>query len=274
MAETDFSTRDEEIQPSAVCGRVYGMEGGSMIQTESYVPFDGGNLWTCANDAESALPVLLCNGGPGCCDYLEPVAEMLDSYRVIRFEQRGCGRSTADGRYDLMTAVEDIERIRKYYGIDRWIVGGHSWGANLAFVYAMTYPEQASALLYISGNGIQNDRAWSEEYHRNRNEQGEVMPEMAYAGNDEVNREGNRTLREFGRSPDFWQRVSKMDTPALFVAAEKDIRPSWPAEQLARLIPNAQFVMVKKAAHYLWLDNADGLRQVLSEFLQEVTTDA
>ena len=136
-----------------------------MNLSETYVPYDGGTLWTCTSGPDNNPVILLCNGGPGCCDYLEPVADMLnDQYRVIRFEQRGCGRSTADGSYDLTTTVEDIERIREHYGVKKWIVGGHSWGANLAFVYAMTYPERVQALLYISGNGIQNDRHWSEEY--------------------------------------------------------------------------------------------------------------
>ena len=60
-----------------------------MIQTKSYVHFGGGDLWTCTSGAETALPVLFCNGGPGCCYYLEPVAETLDSYRVIRFGLSG-----------------------------------------------------------------------------------------------------------------------------------------------------------------------------------------
>jgi proline iminopeptidase len=61
-----------------------------------------------------------------------------------------------------------------------------------------------------------------------------------------------------------------MNMPALFVAAENDIRPSWPSEQLARLIPHAHFVMVENAAHYIWLDNANGLRRVLLDYLREV----
>ena len=240
-------------------------------QSETYVPYDGGILWTCTSGADNNPVILLCNGGPGCCDYLKPVADMLDNkYQVIRFEQRGCGRSTADGLYDLTTTVEDIERIREHYGVKKWIVGGHSWGTNLAFVYAMTYPERVQALLYISGNGIQNDRHWSEEYHRNRDKRGEPSPEMAYPGNTEVNAEGNCTLREFGRTLDFFLRVSKMNMPALFVMAENDIRPSWPVEQLANLMQNAQYTTINDTSHYIWLDNSARLKRVLVEYLQGV----
>jgi len=105
-------------------------------------------------------------------------------------------------------------------------------------------------------------------YHRNRDERGEQSPEMAYPGNTEVNTEGNRTLREFGRTPDFFLRVSKMNMPALFVIAENDIRPSWPVEQLANLMPNARYVKVNGASHYIWQDNAADLQKVLLEYLQ------
>lgn len=90
-----------------------------MNQTETYIAYNGGALWSCESGPGNAPPILLCSGGPGCCDYLKPVADMLDNdHRVIRFEQRGCGRSTADGQYALATAVEDMERIRRHYGID------------------------------------------------------------------------------------------------------------------------------------------------------------
>ena len=240
------------------------------VTSEIYVPFDNGVLWTCTSGPKDGEPVLLCNGGPGCCDYLVPVAEMLADKRVIRFEQRGCGRSTADGKYDLLTAIEDMERVRRYYGVEHWIVGGHSWGANLALAYAMTYPSRAAALLYIAGNGIHNDRSWSEEYHRNRDTRGEKMPKMAYAGNAEVNAMGNESLRAFGHAPDFYARVSRLTLPALFVFAEHDIRPAWPAAQLCALMPNAQAVTIPGAAHYLWLDNSEGLKKAFVEFIENL----
>ena len=238
---------------------------------KNYIKYNGGSLWTCESGQFNARPVLLCNGGPGCCDYLKPVADLIDDKcRVIRFELRGCGCSTEDGLYDLATAIGDIERLRLHYGIDHWIIGGHSWGANLAFVYAMTHPERVRALLYIAGNGIQNDRNWNEEYHRNLDERGERLPDMDYPFNTAVNMAGNRTLREFGRAPDFYLRVSRMDMPALFVMAENDIRPSWPAEQLASLMLGAKIVRVKDASHFIWLDNPKELQKVLSEFISQL----
>ena len=85
------------------------------------------------------------------CDYLEPVAKMLDDMtKVIRFEQRGCGRSDPSGPYDIETCLADLENIRNYYNVDRWIIGGHSWGADLALVYALEHSSQVSGLMCIS----------------------------------------------------------------------------------------------------------------------------
>jgi proline iminopeptidase len=60
--------------------------------TEAFVDSHGVRLWTISQGV--GHPVMLCNGGAGCCDYLGPVAGMIDDVcRVIRSEQRGCGRS-------------------------------------------------------------------------------------------------------------------------------------------------------------------------------------
>ena len=97
--------------------------------TELFVTSDDARLWTIAQG--SGIPIVLCNGGPGCCDYLAPVAAMLgDIAQVIRFEARGCGRSDAVPPYPIATCLADLEMIRQRYAIERWIVGGHSAGAD------------------------------------------------------------------------------------------------------------------------------------------------
>ena len=61
---------------------------------------------------------MLCNGGPGCCDYLGPVASLIDNNaQLIRFEQRGCGRSAAIPPYNLATSIQDLENIRHHYNL-------------------------------------------------------------------------------------------------------------------------------------------------------------
>ena len=97
------------------------------------------------------LPVLFVHGGPGIgCTlddrrYFDP-----DSYRIILFDQRGCGRSTPHGELQhnkTQALVEDIEAIRKFLKIRKWILFGGSWGSTLSLVYAQAHPRNVMALV-------------------------------------------------------------------------------------------------------------------------------
>lgn len=223
-------------------------------------------LWTIRRGA--GVPVLLCNGGPGCCDYLEPVAAMIeDRAQVIRWEQRGCGRSMADGRYDFATTVADMETIRRHYGIERWIVGGHSWGGDLALAYAWHYPERTAGLLAISGGLLVKDRTWHEAYHAGKDGRGEALPPMAYESNLEVNRVLNASWREWTHRADLWRRALAIRCPALWIYAENDIRPSWPERQIAALVAQGEFRLIAGAEHAIWLTHADALRAELRDWM-------
>ncbi|MBR7560073.1 alpha/beta fold hydrolase, partial [Mycobacterium tuberculosis] len=72
------------------------------------------------------------------------------AYRIILFDQRGCGQSTPHAELAENTTwdlVADMERIRAHLGIARWQVFGGSWGSTLALAYAETHPERVSELL-------------------------------------------------------------------------------------------------------------------------------
>jgi proline iminopeptidase len=96
-------------------------------------------------------PAVFLHGGPGAgCNaksrrFFDPVR-----YRIVLFDQRGCGRSTPNAElrenstWDL---VADIERLREYLDIERWLVFGGSWGSTLALAYAETHPERVTALV-------------------------------------------------------------------------------------------------------------------------------
>ncbi len=134
-----------------------------MTQQIEHIEVAGGcTLWTATTGA--GPPVVLCHGGPGLWDYLSPVATMLDdSCTVHRWDQRGAGRSTIVGPYATDRFVADLEALRAHFGHERWIVGGHSWGASLALQYALRYPERTRALLYLSGIGI--GESWRAAFH-------------------------------------------------------------------------------------------------------------
>jgi len=80
-----------------------------------------------------------------------------DTFTVVRFDQRGCGRSTADGGpFTIEQAVEDMDEVRAAFGFGRWAVAGHSWGAELALRYAARHPGRTTAVAYIAGVGAGN----------------------------------------------------------------------------------------------------------------------
>lgn len=103
----------------------------------------------CGNP--NGIPVVVLHGGPGggCSPGMRRFFHP-DIYRVILFDQRGCGRSRPHASVENNTTwdlVADIELIRKELGIDKWIVFGGSWGATLALIYAETHPEQVKHLV-------------------------------------------------------------------------------------------------------------------------------
>jgi proline iminopeptidase len=111
---------------------------------------DGHQIYVeqCGNP--EGAPVVVLHGGPGggCSPamrrYFDP-----EAFRVILFDQRGCGRSRPHAAVTANTTwhlVRDIELIRSTLDIDRWAVFGGSWGATLALVYAETHPDRAAFL--------------------------------------------------------------------------------------------------------------------------------
>lgn len=96
-------------------------------------------------------PVVFLHGGPGggtnprCRRFFDPAV-----YRIVLFDQRGCGRSTPHAELTDNTTwdlVADIERVREYLGIDRWQVFGGSWGSTLALAYAQSHPDRVTELV-------------------------------------------------------------------------------------------------------------------------------
>ena len=96
-------------------------------------------------------PILFLHGGPG--SGLEPSHRTFfdpETYRIVLFDQRGCGKSTPHACLEENTTwdlVADIEKLRNMLEIDRWIVSGGSWGSTLALAYAETHPDRVKGLI-------------------------------------------------------------------------------------------------------------------------------
>jgi len=96
-------------------------------------------------------PAVFLHGGPGGGGSIN-VRRFFDPkiYRIVVFDQRGCGRSKPHGCLENNTTwhlVEDIEKLKIKLGIDKWLVFGGSWGSTLSLAYAQTYPNSVSELI-------------------------------------------------------------------------------------------------------------------------------
>lgn len=265
----------------------------------------GAALWSIRQGTGPAL--VLCHGGPGLWDYLGPVAGMLDDRATVyRYDQRACGRSSGDPPFDVATAIADLEAVREHWGVDRWIVGGHSWGATLALLYCLAHPARVAGLLYIAGTGI--DPAWHADYRANRAARlallaaqreratgaawaavdreycalawatdfadparGRELAGQLFVGDFHPNYAANRLLSADAKP---WVEGATMPTqlqglraPALIVHGEADPHPAWAARQLAGYLPQAQLQILPDVGHLPWLEQPIAFAACLRAFL-------
>ena len=141
-------------------------------------PYDSGMLdvgdgqsiyWECCGNP-AGKPALFLHGGPGSGfsrnqrRFFDP-----DAYRVVLFEQRGCGRSrplASEPEADLSTnttahLIADIEALRELHRVDRWTILGLSWGTTLGLAYAQAHPQRVrAAVLALVSTTSRRDVEW------------------------------------------------------------------------------------------------------------------
>ena len=135
-------------------------------------PYDGGMLdvgegnliaWEVSG-APDGKPAVVLHGGPGqgCAPNMRRAFDPR-RYRIILFDQRGCGRSTPHAS-DLATEmrfnttehlISDMEALRAHLGVERWLLAGGSWGSTLALAYALRFPARVSEIVL---NGVTTSR--------------------------------------------------------------------------------------------------------------------
>jgi len=112
---------------------------------------DGHLIWYAQYGNPQGIPLFWLHGGPGSASSLRHIGLIdLVRYRLVLLDQRGCGRSVPLGALrhnETSLLIEDIERLRVRLQLDRIVVGGGSWGATLALLYAAEHRAQVAALL-------------------------------------------------------------------------------------------------------------------------------
>ncbi len=125
----------------------------------SISPFEKGYLkvddthsiyWEVSGN-HNGIPIVILHGGPGGAS--SPIGRQFydpKHYKIIQFDQRGCGKSTPLGELKNNTTndlIADMERLRETLNINKWHVSGGSWGSTLGLSYAIQHPDKCSALL-------------------------------------------------------------------------------------------------------------------------------
>ncbi|MBL7487260.1 alpha/beta hydrolase [Frankia sp. AgB1.9] len=264
---------------------------------------DGTQLWTTASGA--GPPIVLCHGGPGLWDYLAPLAGLLDDvFTVIRFDQRGCGRSTdgGGGRFTIAQALDDLDQVRAAYGVDRWGVVGHSWGAELGLRYAARSPDRVTGVAYVAGVGAGNgfrDRyiaerqrrlgadlpRWTELADRRRSPAEErewcllqwrpdFSPGPAAAGHAaalwatrppdaEVNFAANRQLWAERKTEDLLTVAAGLFVPVTMLLGADDPRPWQATDSLLAALPHGDRIVFDGAGHAPWVEQPSAVRDAI-----------
>lgn len=130
---------------------------------------EGHSLYWERCGTPGAKPAVFLHGGPG--GGMSPAHRRQwnpELYDVLLFDQRGCGKSTPFAEIennDTWRIVEDIERLRKMCGHEKWQVFGGSWGATLALAYSESYPERTSEIV-LRGVFLARaqEKSWLYEY--------------------------------------------------------------------------------------------------------------
>lgn len=276
------------------------------VVEEVQVP--GARLWTISQGV--GVPLVLCHGGPGLSDNLGPVADMVDDLALVhRYDQRGSGRSASDGPFDVASFVADLEALREHWGHQRWLVGGHSWGANLALFYALAHPESTLGVIYLAGTGLR--WGWQQDAQRRRLarltadervELAHLEQELARGGaaaterflrltwtTDFADRRNARVLDEhplyqFQRNEHVFRTANESYKAVLDRGVEEEVQQlQMPllvihgahdtdptrARRVAELAPKGRWVELDRSAHSPWLEQPSDLREQLRSFVSE-----
>ena len=276
-------------------------------ETVEQVQVPGAKLWTVSRGA--GVPAVLCHGGPGLADNLGPVAEMVEDLALVhRYDQRGSGRSRSSGPFDVGSFVGDLEALRRHWGHDRWLVGGHSWGANLGLFYALQHPDRTLGVIYLAGTGLH--WGWQADAQRRRlarltdDERAELaqLQDRLSEGDtlaterflrlmwatDFADRERARVLDrqplyEFPRNEGVFRAVSESYKRLLDSGVEDQVRQldapvlvvhgahdTEPARarRVSELARNARWVELEHSAHSPWFEEPAELREVLRGFVE------
>ena len=255
-------------------------------------------------------PLVMLHGGPGSnMLHLLPYCDTLATQcKLIYYDQRGCGRSSPlnDSRtVSWIDHVEDLEALRKAFGLEKMDLFGHSWGGGLGLLYAITYPERVKRLI-ISNSMPAEEGVWKKEMGEiesdleERHHVSEHLAALDRSGLRAKNpgayfqryqairswriyqdtTDAAKTVHTIQPCPlinyhtweslkgyDIRNQLKVLNMPVLIIHGEKDIIPLKYAKELRGLIPQSKFVITRKG-HQPYIEDPATYFQVIRDFLQ------
>jgi len=259
-------------------------------------------------------PLLIINGGPGMnSSGFEGLANKLASgNEVILYDQRGTGGSKLSvldsTTINMKLMIGDIESLRQYMHIEKWIILGHSFGGMLASYYAVLHPEHIKKIILSSSGGIDlgllsyvsssiNSKLTKEElqavnywtqqissgdtsYHARIERGMNLAPAYVYDRKwvpviAERLTQGNSRINQL-----VWDDLRKIkfnclnllssfDQPVLIIQGKQDIVKPETAELSHKAFKNSTVVFIDHCVHYGWLDNEVDYLKAVKNFLKK-----
>lgn len=260
-------------------------------------------------------PVLIAHhGAPGLGSRAEPRATFspfADTFRVIVFDARGSGESGGNEPYTHEQWAADVEGLRQWAGVDRFVMAGGSYGGFISMEYAIRHPDRVSALVL---RDTSPDHSNDDAARRNAAASTRVRIDMA-----KLDRINTGQVRDDDDLRDCWREIlplydhvydpaaveakvaatpyryathnyafahnqphydikaqlPSITCPTLVTVGRDDwITPVACSETIVSLIPDSRLVVFEKSGHSPQIEEADEWRRVVREFLHEVGADA
>jgi proline iminopeptidase len=277
------------------------------------LPVNGNELDVEVFGADDAPVLIAHHGAPGLGSRAEPratFAPFADTFRVIVFDARGSGVSEGKPPFTHDQWVADVDALREWAGVERFVMAGGSYGGFIAMEYAIRHPQRLTALvLRDTSADHENDKA------ARRNAETSTRVTIDLEKLDRINTgrvRDNEDLRDCWReilplydhvydpaaveakveatfyryethnfafavnqpNYDIKQQLPRITCPTLVTVGRSDwITPVESSRTILELIPDARLVVFEKSGHSPQIEEAELWRQTVRDFLREVGAD-
>lgn len=257
---------------------------------------------------EEDAPVLIAHhGGGGIGSLEEPRATfgpLADTFRVVVFDARGCGRSEGRPPFSHAQWAADVDGLREWIGVDQVVIAGGSYGGFIAMEYALAYPEHTRAMILrdTSADRSNLERAYENARNQTRVEinwdnfdrywQGRIIDDQDLKDRwaeiiplydfeyDPVKAAARVEAGIYRHEAHNWcflynmpnydlrAQLPSVRCPTLVTVGRTDwVTPVSSAETIASLIPDARLVVFEKSGHSPQIEEFDLFQQVMRDFL-------